>query len=253
MRNDRAQLSSSLSRLRLTQAAMLALILLAASLAGAAPREYVIDPVHTRILFSVDHLGYSRALGTFSAPTGRLRFDPRDWRTAEVEVEIDLARLDLGDADWNARMLRRDFFDAGQHPRASFRSTWVEPLDAGGARIHGILSLRGVSREVALEARLNRLARHPLTLRRTAGFSATATLSRADFGMSAWKSAVGDTVSLSIEVEATRARRGARADADGDADDPTSGATDTELREGPVEAPERMLHDDEEDADAVAQ
>lgn len=243
------------SSFRLPRVSVLACGLLIAAAVDAAPRDYVIDPLHTRILFSVDHLGYSRALGTFSAPSGRLRFDPRDWRSAEVEVEIDLGSLDLGDADWNARMLRRDFFDAERHPKARFRSTRVEPLEAGGARVHGVLSLRGVSHEVSLDARLNRLARHPLTLRRTAGFSATAVLSRSAFGMSAWRSAVGDTVSLIIEVEATRARRGAQAvgdDADeagGDAIAPPAEAAPSE----PVgrERPEPTA--EEEIADAVAQ
>jgi polyisoprenoid-binding protein YceI len=70
----------------------------------------------------------------------------------------------------------------------------------------GQLTLRGVSREVALDVKLNALKRHPMTLRRTAGFSATATLSRSAFGMDAWRNVVGDEVELMIEVEAIRRR-----------------------------------------------
>lgn len=245
----------SLPSLSLPRATLLACGLLAAAAIHAAPRDYEIDPLHTRILFSVDHLGYSRALGTFSAPSGRLRFDPRDWGSAEVEVEIDLTSLDLGDADWNARMLRRDFFDAERHPTARFRSTRVEPLETGGARIHGLLDLRGVSREVVLEARMNRLARHPLTLRRTAGFSATATLSRGAFGMSAWRSAVGDAVSLTIEVEAIRARRPAQGDADERAEVAEEDFTspDAEAPLEPAGSVEPAPTDDEESPDAMAQ
>ena len=82
-----------------------------------------------------------------------------------------------------------------------------EPLDAQRAIVHGLLALRGVSREVALEVRLNGARRHPLPpFRRTVGFSATATLSRADFGITAWRSMIGDTVELRIEAEATRVR-----------------------------------------------
>jgi len=174
---------------------------------NAAPANYRIDPVHTRVVFAVDHYTFSRALGALSGATGTLRFDPDDWTTASVDVTIPLARLDLGDAEWNARMLKADFFAADEHPNARFVSTRVEPIDATHATIVGILSLRGESREVSLLATLNGRARHPLTLRRTVGFSATATLSRADFGMRSWKSAIGDSVSLIIEVEASRARR----------------------------------------------
>jgi polyisoprenoid-binding protein YceI len=183
------------------------------ALAGAAARDYRIDPVHSRVLFSADHLGFSQALGTLSAPRGRLRFDPDDWSSAQVEVEIDLATLDLGDPDWNARMLRSDFLDAARAPTARFVSTAVEAVQADRARVHGMLELRGERVPVTLEVRLNRIARNPLTLRRTVGFSAEATLSRAALGMRAWKNVVGDRVELRIEVEAQRARR-RRNDAD---------------------------------------
>lgn len=103
-------------------------------------------------------------------------------------------------------MLKRDFFDAADHPTARFQSTRIEPIDATRATVFGTLSLRGESHEVALDVTLNRSGRNPLTLRRTVGFSATATLSRSAFGMRGWKTAIGDSVSLIIEVEATRAR-----------------------------------------------
>ncbi len=201
-------------------------LLLPAGSAGAAPRDYRIDPLHTRVLIAVDHLGFSQALATLSAPRGWLRFDPDNWLDAAVEVEMDLDRIDFGDAEWNARMRRRDFFDADRHPLARFRSVRVEPIDDRRARIVGLLSLRGVEREVVLDATLNRAARHPLTLRRTVGFSATAEIRRADFGMTAWQRAVGATVTVRIELEAQRARRGQ----DGDG-----------------------VPDEKEDADAVAE
>ena len=70
--------------------------------------------------------------------------------------------------------------------------------------MHGDLTLRGVTREVVLDAMLNAAKRHPMPpFRRTVGFSATTTLSRADFGITAWKSVIGDEVELRIEAEAT--------------------------------------------------
>ncbi|MFA5683965.1 MAG: YceI family protein [Lysobacteraceae bacterium] len=189
--------------------ALAALALLLAMPTPAAPRDYAIDPLHTRIVFAIDHLGFSEALGTFSGPVGRLRFDPEDWRSAEVDVEIPVQRLDLGDEKWNARMLRRDFLDAGRHPVARFRSTEVIPQGEDRARVIGLLDLRGVQREVSLDVRLNKLGRNPLTLRRTVGFSASATLRRSDFGLRAQADTVGDVVTLTLQVEATASRRAA--------------------------------------------
>jgi polyisoprenoid-binding protein YceI len=182
------------------------LLLALAHAAGAKPREYQLDPVHTRVAFQVDHAGFSRAIGTFSGATGTLVFDPGDWTTATLSVEIPLASLDLGDAKWRERVLDPTFLDAEAQPLARFTSTRVEPTGEDTARVFGNLSLRGTTREVALDVRLNALKRHPLTFRRTAGFSATGRLVRQDFGMTAWERLVGAEVTLQIEAEAIRGR-----------------------------------------------
>ena len=173
--------------------------------ANAANERYRLDPVHTRVLFAVEHAGFSHALGTVSGSEGVLDFDPQDWATARLEVVVPITRLDLGDGKWNQATLARNLLDGERFPQARFVSSRVEPIDASHARVFGQLTLRGVSREVALEVTLNALKRHPLPpFRRTAGFSATTTLSRADFGISAWPSVIGDKVELRIEAEAVR-------------------------------------------------
>lgn len=168
-------------------------------------RAHTIDPVHTRVLVAVDHAGFSKALGTVSGSTGTLYLVPGTWEGAAVAVDIPLERLDFGDADWNRAVGAGGLLDTGRHPRAHFRSTRVEPRSADRARIHGELTLRGTSREVVLDAVRNGERRHPLPpFRHTVGFSATATLSRADFGSTAWDSMIGDAVEVRIELEATR-------------------------------------------------
>lgn len=173
--------------------------------ATAANERYRLDPVHTRVLFSIEHAGFSHALGTVSGSEGVLDFDPQDWANARLDVAVPITRLDLGDDKWNQATLARNLLDGERFPQARFVSSRVEPIDANHARVFGQLTLRGVSREVALEVTLNALKRHPLPpFRRTAGFSATTTLSRADFGISAWPSVIGDKVELRIEAEAVR-------------------------------------------------
>ena len=207
----------------------LALALLASalpSLAAAAPAHYTFDPVHTRVLFAVSHAGFSQALGTVSGSEGVLEFDPDDWSGARLEVVVPVARLDLGNDKWNQATLARNLLDGQRYPQARFVSTRIEPVDARNARVHGLLTLRGVTRPVPLEVRFNALRRHPLPpFRRTAGFSATATLSRADFGIDAWKSVIGDEVQLRIEAEALRASAGN--------DDSDPGKTDPDKTDSP--------------------
>ncbi len=175
---------------------------------GAAAAEalpYRIDPVHTRIVFAVDHAGFSQSLGTFSGATGTLVWDAEDWRSAQLEVTVPLASLDFGDERWEKNVLDGTFLDATRQPEARFVSTRVEPGAPGQARVFGQLSLRGETRELALDVTMNALKRHPITRRQTAGFSATAELNRRDFGMDAWPNVVGDRVTIRIEAEAIRA------------------------------------------------
>ena len=171
--------------------------------AAAQARSYTLDPVHTRVMVAVDHAGFSRALGTVSGSTGTLRFDPEDWTSARLEARVPLQRLDLGDEDWNRAALATGLLAAEKHPEAVFITRSVEPLGTHRARIHGELTLRGETRPVTLETRLNALKRHPMPpFRRTAGFSAVGMLSRSDFGITAWPGVIGDAVELRIEVEA---------------------------------------------------
>lgn len=221
----------------------LATLLAAAALlplaAAAEPARYTIDPVHTRVMFSLSHAGYSQAIGTVSGSTGTLVFDPDDWRSARVQVEVPLARLDLGNEKWNAAALGSGLLDGKDHPVARFVSTRVEPVDATHAAVFGTLTLRGKTREVKLDVTLNQVKRYPLPpFRHVAGFSATTTIDRRDFGIDAWSNRViGDRVELRIEAEATRER--------GDA------GTQPEAGEMPADTP-TPTHDDAADAPADA-
>lgn len=190
------------------------LVCLPAPVLAAEAQLYELDPVHTRVVFAVEHAGFSRALGAISGSTGTVRFDRDDWRSAHVDVTVPLARIDLGDAKWNAAVLASNLLDAKRHPEARFVSNRIEPADATHARVCGELTLRGVTGPVCMDVTFNALKRHPLPpFRRTAGFSATAQISRSAFGISAWPGVIGDAVQLMIEAEAVRKR--AEADSGG--------------------------------------
>lgn len=175
--------------------------------AHAQPASYRLDPVHTRVAFAVEHAGFSKAIGTVSGSTGTLLFDPDDLSSASLQVEVPMQRVDLGDEAWNRSTLGRNLLDAERFPVATFVSTRIEPVDATHATVSGILTLRGVSREVEMDVVVNAVKRHPLPpFRRTAGFSATLALDRSDFGIDVWPTMIGNRVELRIEAEATRSQ-----------------------------------------------
>ena len=173
---------------------------------SARTESFDVDPVHTRIAFIVSHAGFSNAIGTFSGSTGQLQFDENDWGQSSISVSIPVASLNLGDADWQKKILDGTFFDAEKYSSARFVSQRIEKLSDNTGIAHGVLTIRNISQPVSLDFSLNLLKRHPLTFKRTIGFSATAKISRKAFGMTAWSSVIGDEVKIMIELEAAKAK-----------------------------------------------
>jgi len=207
---------------------------------AAEPETYSIDPMHTRVVFLVEHAGFSKAMGTISGSSGTLRFDRDDWRSAQLDVTVPVTRLDLGDAKWNAAVLASNLLDGKRHPEARFVSRTVEGVDADHAKACGELTLRGVTGPVCLDVTFNALRRHPLPpFRRTAGFSATGTLSRKAFGITTWPTVIGDEVRLLIEAEAVRGQtRPSQPSVEAAPDDSESVSPPTPSTEEPTTPPE---------------
>ena len=189
-------------RLRLAALAISA----ACAVANAGePVRYAIDPVHTRVLFEIDHAGFSKAIGTVSGSEGSLLFDADDWSSAKLEVTVPMQRLDMGDSGWTASVFAPRFLDVKRYPQARFVSTRVERREGNRGTLCGELTLHGTTRPLCMELVLNKIARYPLPpFRRTAGFSARTSIKRSDFGMKSWRSLVGDEVELRIEAELFR-------------------------------------------------
>ena len=185
---------------------LLACTLACAGAANAAgPETYSLDPVHTRVLFLVEHAGFSRAMGAISGSSGTLRFDRDDWRSAQLDVTVPLTRLDLGDAKWNTAALASNLLDGKRHPVARFVSTGVDAVDADHAKVCGDLTLHGVTAPVCMDVTLTALKRHPLPpFRRTAGFSAAATLSAANGAMHVYVAVSAALKAINVPTHSAR-------------------------------------------------
>lgn len=170
----------------------------------AAARDYRFDTVHTQVLFSLSHLGYSHPSGRLHIKSGFLRFDDDDWSHSQVDVLIDAASIDMGDAAWNDKLRSHEFFAISHYPTARFVSTRIEKKGDRDGIVHGQLTLLGATRPIDLAVKFNRAGVDPYTFKSTVGFSATASLKRSDFGMSKYLPDIGDAVDLRIEVEGLR-------------------------------------------------
>jgi polyisoprenoid-binding protein YceI len=190
---------------RITQLLPLSAALLWAPLAlHATSARYQYDPVHSQIVFSIDHDGYSRPFGRLHIARGWLQFDPKDWSTASTELDIDLASVDMGDAKWNEAVCKPALLDCARDRYAHFVSTSVERKDDQHGVLHGQLTMHGVTKPMDLMFTFNRDARTIYGLHTIAGFSATATLQRESFGISAFANSIGHDVVIWMELEAIR-------------------------------------------------
>lgn len=173
------------------------LLLLATTAAQSA--EYTLDTVHTQIRFGVSHVGYSTSRGTFKDFEGTFSFDPESPQTASVNVVVQTASLDMDDAEWNSHLQRKLWFNIDEHPTMSFNSSGIETTDDNHFVLNGELTMLGVSKPVALDVKLNKVGE--AMGKQKAGFSATGTLNRADWGMTTFAPMIGTEISLTIEVE----------------------------------------------------
>lgn len=181
---------------------LLWLVLLAAGAAAAHPLDYRIDTVHSQVLFSADHDGYSHPVGRLAIARGWLRFDPDDWSASKVVADIALDSADLGDRGWNAAVMSHNFLDAAHFPLAHFESEKVSKTGANTGTLDGQLTLRGVTLPVTVEFTVNRVGMTLFGFETIAGFSGRAMLDRTRFGMTAFPKAVGTEVTIRLEIEA---------------------------------------------------
>ena len=175
-----------------------------------ARKTWTIDPAHTNVEFGVRHLMISTVKGRFSEVKGTVDLDLANPATARVDVTIGATSIDTRNGDRDAHLRSADFFDAERFPELRYVSRKIDPLPDGTFRVTGDLTIRGVTHEVPLQATFEGTGADPWGGHR-AGFSATGTINRSDYGL-LWNKlleaggvTVGEEVKLSIEAELVQA------------------------------------------------
>jgi polyisoprenoid-binding protein YceI len=175
----------------------------ALSLAGT---RWQIDAAHTTVEFAVKHMMITTVKGRFASVDGSLYVDENHPAAPELEVTIDTASLDTREAKRDAHLRSPDFFDAETYPVITFKAHHIEGDPTGSFRLHGDLTIRGVTRRMVLNARFEGHTRDPWGGERL-GFSATTKLNRKDFDLR-WNVAleaggwlVGDDVRITIDAQ----------------------------------------------------
>jgi polyisoprenoid-binding protein YceI len=182
-----------------------ALLALAAPLALSQTTTWKNDPAHSEVGFSITHMAISNIHGQFGHVDATVIYNDADVTKSSVTATIDVTGVDTGEEARNNHLKSADFFDVATYPKATFTSTSVAK-NANGLTVAGNLTLHGVTKPVVLMAEGPRGPADGMDHKPHAGFSATTTIKRSDFGIgSKFGSAmVGDDVKLSIELEVVK-------------------------------------------------
>lgn len=198
----------------LFRGAAVAVVLLTASAAAAADTNpaavqagrYAVETSHTRVQFSVSHMGFSNWYGDFTGVTGSLTLNPAAIASAKVDITVPVASVSTTNATLDGELKSADWFDAGRYPTIRFVSTKVVQTAPGKADITGDLTFHGVTKPVVLAATFIGAGDNPMSKAYTVGFDATATLKRSDFGVKTYVPMIGDETSLRISAAFEKAQ-----------------------------------------------
>ena len=181
--------------------------------APLGPNEWAIDANHSAANFSVKHNVVSTVRGTLGAITGKIEYDGKDIKTVKADVAIDMTKITTQNERRDTHLKSADFFDVANHPSLTFKSKRVEPGAAGKFTLIGDLTIRGNTKEVALDvdgpSPIVQTAGRNASVTVLTGATATTKISRKEFGV-LWNNMieampiVGDEVSITIDLELRR-------------------------------------------------
>ncbi len=181
---------------------IIALLILIADAFGDAVR-YTPDRWHTRIYFTINHMGLSNYQGRFVDYEIDFMFDDQDFSNSRIEVTVPIAGIDTFSPELNEKMPGEKFFDTANFPLAHFVSTSIENIDGSHAVLNGDLTIRGITKPVRFDVTYNSKVLHPYFNLNNVGLTAIGEIDSRQFGVNTlpeWMLAA--KVQLRIEMEA---------------------------------------------------
>jgi polyisoprenoid-binding protein YceI len=182
------------------------LLALVASSAMAAKQEWALDTSHSSINFGVDHMVISETTGKFDQYSVEAKADKPDFTDAEFKVVIQTKSINTADAKRDEHLKNKDFFDVENKPTITFIGNKFEKTKSGAYKVHGDLTMNGVTKKVILDGKFNGIVKDPWGGTR-AGLKITGELDRYEYGLKynsvleAGGLAIGQKVRIAANVE----------------------------------------------------
>jgi polyisoprenoid-binding protein YceI len=166
--------------------------------------KWVLDPSHSELIFKVKHLMITNVKGEFKNFT--VEIDNEDFKNASLRVLVDASSINTNSTERDNHLKSADFFDVENHAKITFKSTSFKPLEDNEYKLKGLLTIRGVSKEVVLDVTYGGTIKDPWGNEK-AGFSFEGKITRKDWGLN-WNAAletggvlVSDEVIISGEFQ----------------------------------------------------
>ncbi len=164
--------------------------------------DYEIDPSHSAAQWEISHLGMSTMVGRFNTFSGQFSWDRDNPRGSSISVQVDTASIDSNWAERDKHLRSAKFLDVEKYPTSTFESGTYTG-DASQGKLVGQLTLHGVSKEVTMEVVVIGEGNDPWGGYR-AGFNASTTINRSDFGVTEFLGPASETMTLQFYIEGTR-------------------------------------------------
>ncbi len=181
----------------------LALLVLPAASVRAA--DYDIDPVHSVVIFSINHFGVSNFICRFDKVGGKLSWDEADPSKSSVSYTIDAASLDTNNPKRDQHAQGPDFLDVKEFPSITFTSTAIKKTGDASYEIAGTMTMHGVSKPLTVTAQKTGEADDPQHNHRI-GFSTTFKVDRTAFGVDKMATMLGTTLDVTLTTEGVLAK-----------------------------------------------
>jgi polyisoprenoid-binding protein YceI len=180
--------------------ALLALALIAATVAAQARSSWNIDPSQTHVRFWVDAIGWPRTAGEFKSFEGRIDIDFDRPSRSRVDFRVVAKSVDVNSATMDDYLRSAVFLNVARFPSMGFVSTSVEKRDEHHAQVTGDLTMLGVTRPISLDVEV---ARKLAGIHQRVGFTATGVINRLDFGMNSGYPLISHAIHLTVTTEAS--------------------------------------------------
>lgn len=168
--------------------------------------QWSIDPDHSSIEFKIRHLLISQISGAFKIFNGKMTTKTDDFQTSELNLSIDVYSFDTNNIERDEHIKSKDFLDADQFPEINFTSSKLEKIEGDDYKLYGNLTIKGVSREVILDAEFGGQAKDGFG-KMKAGFEIHGKINRNDFGIASDDKTetgnliIGDEIKIHANIE----------------------------------------------------